>query len=271
MIAELLMAMALVGAQAGPSPAVVWAVGDGAAGTAPAKQLARTIKRDRPERFLYLGDVYDSGTRAEFARNYNPVYGALAPITAPTPGNHDWANRASGYFPYWKSKRGRALRPWYRFKLAGWEVLSLNSEAQHGPGSPQVRWLKQRLAAAPGDCRLVFWHRPRFSAGRVHGDQSDIAPLWDAVQGRAALVVNGHEHDSQRLKPAGGTLGLVAGAGGASFYSLNRGDSRLAWGDDGVPAALRIELVPGSARFEFRTAAGRVLDSGSATCSPAAP
>jgi hypothetical protein len=270
-LAELLATIALGAQPAADPPVVVWAVGDGAFNTEPARRLGSAIARDRPDRFLYLGDVYDSGTRAEFQRNYEPVYGALAPITAPTPGNHDWPNRATGYFPYWKSKLGRALPSWYGFKLGGWEILSLNSEAPHGEDSKQLLWLDRRLAATPGNCRIAFWHRPRFSAGRTHGDQRDVAPLWDRLQGDAALVLNGHEHDSQRLKRRGGVVQLVAGAGGASFYPLNRGDRRLVWGSDGAHAALRIELTPGRARFEFRTAGGRVLHRGSVGCSAADP
>jgi hypothetical protein len=269
-LAQLLASLALLGADPAAEPAVVWAVGDGAFATAPAKRLGRAIARDRPDRFLYLGDVYHRGTRAEFRRNYEPVYGALAPITAPTSGNHDWPNRATGYFPYWRAKLGRRLAAWYRLEIAGWEILSLNSEAAHGPGSKQVRWLERRLAATPGDCRIAFWHRPRFSAARTgHGDSRDVAPLWDAVAGRAALVLNGHEHNSQRLKRRGGTVALIAGAGGASPYRVNARDRRLVWSNDRDLAALRIELTPGHARFEFRTSAGRVLHRGSVRCSAA--
>jgi hypothetical protein len=266
-LAELLTALAMLGGEpAPPAPAVVWAVGDGANGTTAAKRLATTIRRDRPDRFLYLGDVYDRGTRAEFARNYEPVYGALATRTAPTPGNHEWGNRATGYFPYWRRKLGRSIDPWYAFDLGGWRVLSLNSEAPHGPGSEQLRWLTRELEGATGDCRIAFWHRPRFSAGAVHGDARDIAPLWDAVEGRAALVLGAHDHNSQRFRRRGGTVELVAGAGGPNLYGVRR-DRRLVWSDDDNVAAVRIELTADRARFEFRTAAGRVLERGAVRCS----
>jgi hypothetical protein len=268
MLAELLATISLLGAQPAGEPTVVWAVGD-AYPTDAGRRLARAIRRDDPDRFIYLGDVYDRGTRAEFRRNYEPLYGTLGAVTAPTPGNHEWANRATGYFPYWRAKLGRRLASWYGFELAGWEVLSLNSQADHGRGSKQLRWLDRRLAATPGDCRIAFWHRPRHNAGRGHGDARDMAPIWDAVEGRAALVLNGHEHNSQRLRARGGTVQLIAGAGGASTYRLNRRDRRLAWGNDRELAAVRIELTPGRARFEFRNAAGRTLHRGSASCSAA--
>ena len=270
MLAEAIATLALFGA-APPAdePVVVWAVGDGYASPA-GRRLGRAIARDRPDRFLYLGDVYDHGTLRDFRRSFDPAYGALGRITAPTPGNHDWPNRATGYFPYWRGKLGRRPASWYGFETAGWEVLSLNSEADHRAGSKQVRWLEGRLDATSGNCRIAFWHRPRWNAGGGHGDSRDVAPRGDAVEGRAALVLNGHEHSSQRLRRRGGSLPLIAGAGGASRYTINRRDRRLAWGNDRELAALRLELMPGRARFEFRTAAGRVLHRGSVGCSTAA-
>lgn len=63
-------------------PAVVWAVGDGANGSDTARAVARGIAGDRPNRVLYLGDVYERGTADDFRKGYNTVYGALTSITA---------------------------------------------------------------------------------------------------------------------------------------------------------------------------------------------
>lgn len=260
-------AVAAPGGQPAPERAEVWAVGDAATPGAAPRRLAATIRKARPDRFLYLGDVYEYGTRAEFRRNYEPFYGALAGITEPTPGNHEWAGRRRGYYPYWRAKKGRRQPPWSRTRVAGWELVNLNSEAAHGRGSSQFRWL-ERAVAAGGDCRIAFWHRPRFSAGLVHGDAPDMAPLWNALRGRAKAVLSGHEHDLQRLRPRGGLTQYVAGAGGRARYQLADGDPRLAWGSDDRYGALRIVLEPGAATFEFRDAAGRLLDRSGLTCSP---
>jgi hypothetical protein len=247
---------------------VVWAVGDGANGSAVARRLAARIAADRPARFLYLGDVYPSGTASDFTRNYAPVYGRLARLTEPTPGNHEWGARRVGYFPYWRRAKGRPQPQWYRFRLAGWEILSLNSQAPHGRRSPQLGFLRRALRSA-GTCRIAFWHRPRFSAGRVHGDAPDMAPLWNTLRGRARLVLSGHEHDMQRFKPRDGLTEYVSGAGGAGLYGLRR-DARLAFGRADVYGALRIVLRPSRATLEFRAVDGRVLDRSEAACRPRA-
>jgi hypothetical protein len=246
--------------------ATIWAVGDGDA----SKRGRAVIDRigARPfHRPLYLGDVYQYGTAKDFRDNYAPTYGRFAQRTAPTPGNHDWANhKRGGYDRYWAKALGRKrTAAWYAFSAGGWQILSLNSETDHKPGSKQERWLRAQLRKKGGTCRLAFWHRPRFSAGS-HGDQPDMAPIWDALRGRATIVVNGHDHDMQRLRRVDGITPFVSGAGGHSSYTVDAADQRLAFFDDQHDGALRLRLRPGKASYAFVAGNGRVLDSGSRSC-----
>lgn len=242
-------------------PAVVWAVGDGADGSDGARALARRIAADRPDRVLYLGDVYDHGSAEDFRQQY----GTLARITAPTPGNHDWPSHPDGYDRYWRARTGAPTPPWYTFRVGGWQIISLNSEAPHDRSSQQLRWLGSVLRRVRGTCTLAFWHRPLQSAG-LHGDQHDVAPLWNVLRGRAKLVFNGHDHDLQRLRPLDGITQLVAGAGGQSRYGLDGSDPRLAFGDDQHQGALRVRLRPGRAQLSLVSADGAVLDHSSTPC-----
>jgi acid phosphatase type 7 len=246
--------------------AVIWAVGDGADGSDRARAVAARIARGPVDRMLYLGDVYENGTAREFRDNYAPTYGRLALVTAPTAGNHDSPNKTSGYDPYWSGVHGSVPPDWYAFRAGGWQIISLDSEDPHEAGSPQQRWLTGK-ARAPGTCRIAFWHRARFSADTRHGDQPDMAPLWDALRGHAAIVVAGHAHDMQRLRPIDGITEFVSGAGGAELYPL-RADDRLAFGDDRTYGALRLALRPGRARYTFVAADGHILDSGTVSCRP---
>jgi hypothetical protein len=242
------------------------AVGDGANGSDAARGVARTIKALRPDRMLYLGDVYPEGTAEQYVADYDAVYGSLAARTLPTPGNHEWPNRDQGYLPYWRKARG-SIAPWYATRIGGWELLSLNSEAPHGPGSPQLQWLERRLARSRTTCRIAFWHRPRFSAGR-HGDAPDMTPVWDALRGHAVLVLSGHDHDMQRLWPRDGLVEFVSGAGGAERYGVDRGDDRVAFADDQHYGALRVDLRPRRASLAFVASSGRVLDRSAVACRP---
>jgi hypothetical protein len=230
------------------------------------------MKRKRFDRLLYLGDVYGSGLASivlgdgsaeDYRTRYVPLYGQFAARTAPTPGNHEWPRRGEGYEPYWRKVFGRTPPAFYALRIGGWQLLSLNSEAPHGAGSAQLRWLRRQLRA-PGTCRLAFWHRPRYNAG-LHGDEGDLAPLWDALRGHATIVVSGHDHNMQRLRPVDGMTQYVSGAGGHPRYSL-RADPRLAFGNDRDFGALRVELRPGRARMVFVSADGRILDASRVRC-----
>ena len=233
------------GASDPTAPAEVWAVGDGADGLEPGKRVGRMIAAARPARLLYLGDVYYTGSRSEFDQNYHPAYGGLAHRTLPTPGNHDWARHAEGYHPYWKETTGRTIPSAYGTRVGGWEIISLNSETVSSDPA-QVSWLRNRVASG-GTCRIAFWHRPRFSAGR-HGDAPAVDPFWQTLRGRAALVLNGHEHNMQELRPRNGIRELIAGAGGRSHYGIDPGDTRVAWANTTAYGALRLRLSPGIAR-----------------------
>jgi len=246
--------------------AEVWAVGDGATPGPAARRVARMVTRAEPDRLIYLGDVYESGTAEEFDRNYERVYGRLTRVTAPTPGNHEWDNRDEGYDAYWAEQGLPTGRHHYSFKTAGWEVIALNSEAGLEDGSGQRRWLPRALRER-GTCRIAFWHRPFQSAGR-HGDQKQVRPLWDAVRGHAAIVIGGNDHDMQRFKRRDGLVQFVSGAGGRELYEVDRSDPRLAFGEGDEYGALRLDLRPGSARYRFVAVDGRTLDSGMIRCRP---
>jgi len=252
--------------------AVLWALGDGADGGDAARSVVARMKRKRFDRLLYLGDVYGSGlvstvlgdgSATDFDERYDPLYGEFAARTAPTPGNHEWPRRGDGYAPYWRKVHGRPPPAFYAFDVAGWRLLSLNSEAPHGASSAQVRWLRTQLRE-PGTCRLAFWHHPRFNAGK-HDDEPGVAPLWNALRGHATIVVAGHDHNMQRFRPVDGITQYVSGAGGHGRYRL-RDDPRLAFGNDRDFGALRIELSPGRARLVFVSAAGQILDVSTVRC-----
>lgn len=278
--ARLALGLALAGAGCGgdeelpqtrspaPDSAVVWAFGDMHAAHPDAPKVVGQAREPARGRVLYTGDVYPEGTAEDFRTNFDAVYAPLARRTLPTPGNHEWGNRAVGYYPYWSRARGVRQRPFYSVRIGGWEILSLNSESGTRPGSAQLRWLRGRLRR-PGTCRIAFWHRPRFSAGTEHGDDPAVAPLWDALRGRARIVVAGHDHNLQRLRAKDGITQFVSGAGGARSYGVDREDPRLVFGADDRLGALRLELRPGEARHVFVDLEGRELDRGRIACSDA--
>ena len=241
--------------------ATVWALGDAADGGSKGMAVAEMLDARRVGRFLYLGDVYDTGTADEFAGNYAPAFGRFDDVAAPTIGNHEYDNRHSGYEPYWEAAKGRPPMPWYSFRVAGWQFLSLNSMEPLTPGSPQDDWLRRRLRRTPGagNCRIAFTHKPRFSAG-PHGDQDEIAPAWSALAGRAKLLLGGHDHHLERRAPVDGITQLVAGAGGHHLRDADELDPGAAFVDDSHFGAVRLQLRRNGAIVSFVADDGELLD-----------
>jgi hypothetical protein len=252
--------------------ATVWAVGDGAVPGTEDDALAAYVQRQPIDRLLYLGDVYETGTAAEFRTNYESSWGRFKHITAPTPGNHEWGNHTTGYDPYWAPLApAAASRHWYSFDLAGWHFVSLNSEADIGSRSAQLRWLRGDLAQRQGTCTVAFWHRARYSAGG-HADAPELDPFWRALRGHAVLVLNGHSHDYQRFRRTRGITEIIVGTGGRRpLEAVNLRDARLATADWSALGALRLEIDGLTARYAQVTAGGRQVDRGSVRCSPVSP
>jgi hypothetical protein len=268
--------------QQAPPGVLVWAVGNGADSTGRGSAVARLVAGGRPQRFLYLGGVFPRGVLNDFVRGYAPAFGRFAAFTAPTPGQPEWRNRGLGYEPYWTavsrsadssaiasfSKAAAKGRPpqYFAFEAGGWEILSLNSEASHGKGSSQVKWLDKQLGKRTGTCRLAFWYRPRYSAGPAP-DAEDVEPFWDALAKKSVLVLNARNRNMQVIAKRGITQ-LTAGAGGVGLQKAPNGRKLATFTNDTRYGALRLDLRPTYARYTFVAVDGTSLATGKLPCRP---
>jgi PKD repeat protein len=270
-LAGIVVGLSLVASQATvASAATVWAVGDGGDSLTNDDALAARIQASGPfDKFLYLGDIYETGAPEEWANNFDPSFGRFKAITAPTPGNHEFASRATGYDPYWGSLAPQTNGGhYYSFDLAGWHIVSLNSEEDASATSPQVAWLKQDLAKYPGTCTLSFWHRPRYSAATGLVSDFNYENFWVALAGKSVINLVGHHHDYQRFLPNRGITEFVSGAGGHLFHSVTSTDARLAASQASQYGALRLDLQPDHADYQYVLTNGTVYDSGTIPCTP---
>lgn len=248
----------------------VWAVGDGAVAGSEDEAVAQRIQQEGLDHLLYLGDVYETGTAEEFAKHYQPSFGRFKSITSPTPGNHEWANRARGYDPYWGSRVRNPDGGYnYSFDIGDWHFVSLNSEDPESIPA-QRAWLEADLARYGGTCTAAFTHRPRYNAGE-HPEEESLKPLYDTLSGHAVMLLSGHDHNYQRFPPYKGIAQFIVGTGGRGLYDINQSDPRLAASNDTEFGALRMELDMNRVRFEFVRPDGRRLDSGSLPCRPHGP
>lgn len=229
---------------------------------------------------LALGDlVYRSGTPAEFAECYHPIWGGLRDRTLPAPGNHEYGSpAASGYFGYWSDRAGPDRRGYYSAAAGNWLILSLNSEAEAGPDSEQGRWLQETLERAPQTCVLAFYHRPAYSLRDRDGRENATRLFGQLQRSGATVVLNGHNHFYERTAPlaangtvddVGGTIAFTVGTGGQTSDEKPRLDTTEA-AVFGAVGLLRLELAETGFRWWYHEAVSRkIADSGEAQCNPA--
>lgn len=250
---------------------VVFAVGDGADGAPEPVRLARYIASQKPDRFFYLGDVYERGTAAEFSSYYDAMYGALASRTDPVIGNHEYRKRRAGYNAYWRRKRGwtteRARHRAYVDRASGWQIVAYSSEHD---SDAEARWVGRQVRRHGGTCRIVMAHKGRHVvADGLHSDIRAQEPVWQRIAGRTAINLVAHNHLYGRLAPLRGTHVIVSGAGGHDLRPLGRQHHRVAASRTGVPTATRLRLRRGAADVRQVTADGDVVDTRTIRCDPA--
>jgi acid phosphatase type 7 len=229
-----------------------------------------------------LGDnAYGEGSEEQFASCYNPTWGRHLDRTHPAPGNHEYRTpHAAPYFAYFGEAAGDPSRGYYSFDLGEWHIISLNSNCDDiggcDEGSKQLTWLQQDLTAHPAQCTLAYWHHPRFSSGE-HGNDADVAPLWDALYDSGAeVVLSGHDHTYERFAPQdstgapdpeAGVRQFVVGTGGAGLYDFVDIQPNSELRNNETFGVLKLTLHPDSYEWEFIPAEGATFtDSGSAMC-----
>ena len=251
---------------------VVAAVGDSGGGVPASDAVSELIQGWDPDMLLYLGDIYNFGTYTEFLNHYDPTLGRMKEITNPVPGDHEGGSQFQGYRDYWNSNY-----QFYAANAGDWRIIGLDStrrSAQTSPGTTQFEWLRQELAATdPSTCTMVFFHEPRWAL-IMPEDYAYLNELWVLLaESGVDLVITGHEHKYERWTPLNadgepdqdGLVQFVVGTGGQELLSSRRSDPRLEVAQDG-PGALRMELWPDRAEFQFINTDGATIDTGSVGC-----
>ena len=230
-----------------------------------------------------LGDTaYDSGSEAELRDCYGPTWGRFRDRTGfVVTGNHD-IRTADGapLLAYFEGAATRDGATWFGEDVGGWHVVVLDANCDHldggcGPDSPQVRWLREDLAASRARCTLAMWHQPRFSSG-IHGNDAGVAPFWDVLYAAGAdLVLNGHDHDYERFAPQDpegrpdeqqGITEIVAGTGGGPLRDFETLEANSVMRSSDVNGVLELTLAADTWAFRFVSTDGTFFDQGQGIC-----
>ena len=224
---------------------------------------------------LFAGDLaYDRGTLEEFRRCFDPAYGRFRTRYWAVPGNHEYMTPgATGFFSYFGDRAGPDSNGYYALRIAGWQVLMLNSNVPMTRGSRQFEFVRQQMQAAPR-CTLAVWHHP-FDTSGPNGPNPNQRDLWELLSNtNADVVVSAHDHlyerhapmnASSQSDPARGVRLFISGGGGAPPYQRARAAvrSEVLISTHGL---LRLKLEPALYEWEFLGVNGNVLDRGLNIC-----
>lgn len=235
---------------------------------------------DRIEGTVFtLGDhAYLSGTAREFKDCYEPTWGRHKARTRPVLGNHDIVTAGGRpFFEYFGENAGPDRRGYYSYNLGAWHIVALNTTTSASANSDQAKWLREDLAANPGDCTLAYWHIPVFSSG-PHGRNLIMRDVWRILYDAGAdVILNGHDHVYERFAPqdykgnadpARGIRAFTVGTGGGGVYRFKTVAPNSEIRDAGSYGVLKLTLSPGRYAWEFIGVNGSTRDAGSGACTP---
>jgi len=276
----------LPGSWTGPEDPTILAVGDGPSNEVTSNAVASRIAALDPPLFLFLGDVYETGTFTEFRNHYGASeldtpgagtrWGETADITQPTLGNHEKPNSAA-FIDYW---HGRPL--FTSFTFGGTLFLDMNSSASMSATSAQYQFVKSAVTnpSAP-NCIVAFWHIPAVVTNTsVTAGQT---AMWALLANNGVdLLVTGHQHKMVEFNPLDADLNptpqahlvqLVSGAGGHKLAGPTSVGARVAWSKGGTAGLLSLSLAGAaggnaatSIGWQFQNVSGSDLHDGSVDC-----
>lgn len=237
------------------------------------------LRKTENSSVITIGDhTYPNGTAQEFSDCYAPTWGRFKQKTFPSPGNHDYLTpMAAGYYDYFGDRAGPARRGYYSFDLAGWHVISLNSNIADDNGADQLKWLREDLAASKAMCTIAYWHHPLFTSG-LRGNNRLMKSAWEILhEAGADIVLTAHDHHYERfaaqdaegnVEPARGIREFLVGTGGANLSSITEAPRQNSEAQIiGSFGILRLDLQEGQYAWEFiPTAGSSARDSGTGVC-----
>ncbi|HEX5000455.1 MAG TPA: metallophosphoesterase [Terriglobia bacterium] len=249
------------------SPVRFAVIGDNGTGDGREYDVARRMAELRPtfpfEFVLMLGDNMYGGQDAKdfvskFERPYKDILSSGVPFYASL-GNHDLPNREIVYKGY--SMNGRR---YYSFTPApGVRFFVLDSNYMD---KRQLDWLTDELKkAGPDEWKICYFHHPLYSSGEKHGSSLGLRQVLEPlfVEHGVDVVLSGHDHIYERIKPQKGIQYFVVGSSG----KLRKGniDTKTgitARGFDTDNAFMVVEISGDRMTFRAISRAGSTVDSG---------
>ena len=239
-------------------------IGDTGTGTAQQHDLGTMMAKYRAafpfEFVLMMGDnMYGGEKPKDFEKKFSEPYKQLLTDKVKffaSLGNHDQALQVNYEHFNMNGKE------YYRFKKGDVAFYALNSNYMD---KKQVEWLESELAKDTSEWKVCFFHHPPYSSAKKHGSDSQLREVVEPIflKYGVNVVLTGHDHVYERIKPQKGIYYFVSGAGG----KLRSGDIKessplTAKSYDGDMHFMLFEVTGDEMHFQAISRSGETIDSG---------
>ena len=208
---------------------------------------------------LMLGDnLYGHQRASDFVRKfeepYKPLLDAGVKFYASL-GNHDNPNER--FYKHFNMDGKR----YYTIKSGNAEFFALDSNYMD---PQQLDWLKKQLEGSKADWKVAFFHHPLYSDGKFHGPDTDLRALIEPIFQKFAVrvVLSGHEHIYERIKPQNGVHYFVLGNSGELRLGNIRPGPLTLKGFDTDCTFMLVEITEDKFCFQVISRGGETVDSG---------
>jgi predicted MPP superfamily phosphohydrolase len=211
---------------------------------------------------IMMGDnIYGSDRPQDFVQKFEAPYKGLLDKGVKfyaSLGNHD--SREQRYYKLFNMDG----KLYYTFKAPKEDVRFFALESSY-MDPDQLKWIEDELKKSNEKWKIAYFHHPLYSSARTHGSQlklrAAIEPLF--IQYNVSLVLTGHDHTYERIKPQNGIQYFVEGSSGQlRGGDLRAGSPLTAFGNDTDQTFMLMEVDGDNLTFNAINREGSIIDSG---------
>jgi stress response protein SCP2 len=239
-------------------------IGDTGTGSGQQHQLADILLQSHTsfpfDTVLMMGDnMYGGESPRDYRNKFEDVYKPLLDQKVKfyaTLGNHD--EPAQRFYELFNMNG----KEYFRFTKGNVAFYSLNSNYMD---KKQIDWLQSELAKDTSEWKICFFHHPPYSSGSKHGSDKQLREVIEPIFLRYGVnvVLAGHDHFYERIKPQKGIYYFVSGAGGKLREGNVKKNSPLTdKAFDSDLSFMLVEVADDQLYFQTLSRTGETVDSG---------
>lgn len=227
-----------------------------------ADMMARVHQIFPFELVTLVGDnLYGSERPQDFKKKFETPYKALLDADVKfyaSLGNHD--AREQQYYKLFNMDG----KLYYTFKAPKQNVRFFALETTY-LDTDQIAWVEKALQGSNEDWKIAYFHHPPYSSGDRHGSDARLREVLEPlfVKYNVSVVLSGHDHFYERVKPQKGIVYFVVGAGGQLRRgNIDRNSGITAQGNDQDQSFMVVEINGDQMHFNAVSRGGQIIDSG---------